>query len=78
MDEPKRRVKVDMSELEEAFDSSPDAPTFYLDLETGEVPMVTEEMRDELDKVYEELEDGEEAPKRRWPRPSSGGTRRSG
>ena len=49
-----RRLKVDLSELEVAFDDASWERSYYLDLETGKVLMVTEEIRQELERVYEE------------------------
>lgn len=52
MEEPKRRLKIDLSELELAFQHNEGA-SYYLDLETGEVTMVTDEDRD----IWEELDE---------------------
>ncbi len=53
MDEPKRKLKIDMRELEDAFDHQ-DQIKYYLDLETGEVLMVTDEDRYLMDRMSEE------------------------
>ena len=53
-----RKLKLDLSELELAFDNSSWEATYYLDLETGAVAMVTDETRQELDAIYEEIDDG--------------------
>jgi hypothetical protein len=49
-----RRLKVDLSELEVAFDDASWERNYYLDLETSKVLMVTEEIRQELERIYEE------------------------
>ena len=49
-----RRLKVDLSELEAAFDDTSGERSYYLDLETGEIVMVTDEGRQELERIYEE------------------------
>jgi hypothetical protein len=48
-----RQLKIDLSELEIAFESSSDMITYYLDLETGEVFFVREEESSLLDEIYE-------------------------
>ncbi len=61
MDQPKRRLKVNMMDLEEAFASSDDLLEMlhFLDLETGEVVMTTREDRSLLEDVYEQYSDPE-------------------
>jgi len=54
-----RRLRVDLSELEVAFDDASWKRSYYLDLETGKVLMVTDEIRQELEQVYEEAIPGE-------------------
>ena len=49
-----RRLKVDLSELEAAFDDTSWERSYYLDLETGETVMVTDETRQQLERIYEE------------------------
>jgi hypothetical protein len=51
-----RRLTVDLDELAAALDGDgpPDA-AWYLDLETGELAMITDEERQELDAVYDDL-----------------------
>ncbi|HAZ31758.1 MAG TPA: hypothetical protein DCY61_03515 [Dehalococcoidia bacterium] len=49
-----RRLKVNLSELEEAFEDTSWERSYYLDLETGETVMVTEEIRQQLEQIYEE------------------------
>ena len=57
-----RKLKVDLSELEWAFDSSPlDDTCYYLDVETGAVLMTTYDSRRELEALYEVMYgDGDE------------------
>ena len=49
-----RRLRVDLSRLEAAFDDTSWERSYYLDLETGKVVTVTDEIRWELDSIYEE------------------------
>ena len=51
----KRRLRVDLVELVGAFDSGPSEASYFLDLETGEVSLVTEEIRSELEACYEAM-----------------------
>ena len=52
---PKRRVKVDLSELEFVFeDASPEA-AHYLDLETGQVVRTTGEIRREMEDIHAQM-----------------------
>lgn len=51
----KRKLKIDMNELELAFDNPSFELSYYLDLETGEVLLVTDETRRMLERIYEEL-----------------------
>jgi hypothetical protein len=48
-----RKLKVDLSELELAFDSGSMMISYYLDLETGEVISVRDEERGLLESIYE-------------------------
>ena len=48
-----RRLYVDLEQLASAFDNSSYELSFYLDLETGKVEMVTEDMRRELEALDE-------------------------
>ncbi len=52
----KRKLKIDMSDLESAFENGSIEIDFYLDLETGKVEMVSYEFRRELQEIYEELD----------------------
>jgi hypothetical protein len=58
-----RRLAIDMGELEAAFEDASDTVRYYLDRETGLVMAITDEIRDELEAIYEELDDehGQEA-----------------
>ena len=48
-----RQLKIDLSELEMAFDSYGEMISYYLDLETGEVISVSDEERGLLESIYE-------------------------
>ena len=54
----KRKLKVDMDGLEMAFDNSSYELSYYLDLQTGEVALVTDETRRRLNSIYEGLPEG--------------------
>lgn len=49
-----KRLKVDWSGLEEAFDNTSWEMNYYLNLETGEVVMTTEEEVRTLERIYED------------------------
>ena len=51
-----RKLTVDMSDLEVAFDDSSGEASSFLDLETGRVVAITDEIRGELERVYEEAD----------------------
>jgi hypothetical protein len=51
------QLKIDMSELEMAFDSYGEMISYYLDLETGEVVSVSDEERCTLESIYESYYD---------------------
>ena len=60
-----RKVKVDLSELESAFNNASEFDNrYFLDLETGQVVMLTFDTRAQLESLYEELdwEDGNQNP----------------
>ena len=59
---PLRKLKIDLGELTSAFQDTPDEAHSYLDFETGQVVMVTDDTRRELEAVYEltEFTDGGE------------------
>ena len=46
------QLKIDLSELEMAFDSGSELISFYLDIETGEVISISEEERGLLERIY--------------------------
>ncbi len=48
-----RQLKIDLSELELAFESGSEMISYYLDLETGEVISVSDEERGLLESIYE-------------------------
>lgn len=52
-----RQLKIDLSELELAFDSGSEMISYYLDLETGEVISVRDEERGLLVSIYESYYD---------------------
>ncbi len=56
-----RRLEVDLSELEIAFDDSSWEHSYYLDRETGEVVMVTDEISHQVEHIYEEDVPGDAA-----------------
>ncbi len=57
MDDPHlRQLKVEMSELELAFDTSDWENGYYLDIETGSVMMVQENTFRDLENIYSEYE----------------------
>jgi len=49
-----KKIKVNLSELTYIFDDAWWETSHYLDLETGQVVMVTDETRQELESIYEE------------------------
>lgn len=53
----KRQLKVNLSDLETGFDNSTWELAYHLDLETGEVVLVTDEVRSDLELIYNEIED---------------------
>jgi hypothetical protein len=52
-----RQLKIDLSELELAFDNSSEMTLYYLGLETGEVISVSNEERSLLESIYESYYD---------------------
>ena len=56
-----RQIPVDLNDLAAAFEDASDTVRYYLDLETGAVIAITDEVRYELEAVDEELEDAPEA-----------------
>ena len=54
---PERRLAINAAELEAAFEDASDMLHYYLDLETGQVVAITDETRDELNAIYEVLDE---------------------
>jgi len=54
-----RKVKTNLSELTDAFDNCRIGYEYYLDLETGELLLVSDEFMDtaETEEIYERLDD---------------------
>ena len=52
-----RRLSIKFDDLEEAFDNTSGVVRYYLDLETGQVVMITDEIRDELEGIYREIDE---------------------
>lgn len=52
-----KKIKMSLGELKYAFEDASWETSRYLDLETGQVMMVTDEMRWELESIYEEVYD---------------------
>jgi hypothetical protein len=52
-----RQLKIDLSELEMAFDNGGEMISYYLDTETGEIIRITDEGRRLLDSIYESYYD---------------------
>jgi hypothetical protein len=48
-----RQLKIDLSELELAFNSGSEMISYYLDTETGEIISITDEERGLLESIYE-------------------------
>lgn len=48
-----RQLKIDLSELEMAFDGGSEMISYYLDIETGEILSVSDEERGLLESIYE-------------------------
>jgi len=51
----KRRVPVDLDDMASVFTDTPQGMTHYLDLETGEVGLVSEDALYELRAIYDDL-----------------------
>jgi len=56
MSEAKRSLKVNLDDLTDAFESGFDGLGYFLDLETGEVVLVTDETRQQLEALLEATE----------------------
>jgi hypothetical protein len=57
--QPRRKLRVDLAELEFAFENASGEIAHYLDLETGQVIAISDEIRRELDALYEAAWDDE-------------------
>jgi hypothetical protein len=66
-----RQLKVDLSELEIAFDSSREMVSHYLDLESGEVIFLTGEAHDLWERICESYYD-EESERVDWEKAFAG------
>ena len=51
----KRRLSVDLDDLQEAFESASDTMRYYLDVETGQIVLTTEDSRIELEQIYKQI-----------------------
>jgi hypothetical protein len=51
----RRKLCIDLDDLELAFDGESQETAWYLSLETGQVVMVTDEIRAELETILEEI-----------------------
>jgi hypothetical protein len=59
----RRKLPIDLDDLEVAFDGGSPETAWYLSLETGQVVMVTDEIRAELETILEEVaSEGDERP----------------
>lgn len=55
----KRRLDIDLGELELALQTDSYEMHYYLDLETGEILLIMDEFRHELERIYGEIYDEE-------------------
>lgn len=53
------KLKIDLSELEAAFDDHSGLITYYLDKETGDIVFVTDDTYRELKEIYESYRDAQ-------------------
>lgn len=60
-EEPRRKLHVDLVDLETAMEETSWEVGWYLDLETGQVVAVDAETRRELERIYTEIPDAESA-----------------
>ena len=56
----RRKLAVDLGDLAAAFENGFPDLRYYFNLETGEVAVVSDETRGELDEIYDELAGGED------------------
>src|SRR3972149_5755748 len=59
---PKRRLAVDLSELESAFEDASWEMSHYLDLETGQIVTLTDEIHQQWEDLFENDESGLDGP----------------
>ncbi|MEP7357783.1 MAG: UPF0158 family protein [Anaerolineales bacterium] len=52
---PTRRLRIDLTDLEEALEGGPDRPDYFLDLETGRVIVITEDVRSDYRALKREI-----------------------
>jgi hypothetical protein len=52
---PMRKLKIDLGELEAALDNAFPEHRYFLDLETGEVVLITDDTSRQLEELYAEL-----------------------
>lgn len=55
-DRPRRKLKIDLSELEEAFENASWEAEYYLDIETGEIILISSMITDS-DGITQQIED---------------------
>jgi len=55
----KRKLNVDLGDLELALQTDSYEMHYYLDLETGEIILIMDEFRRELERIYDEIYDEE-------------------
>jgi len=63
----KHRLQVDLDELETAFEEHEFGTNYYLDVLTGDVLAVTDEIRASLEEIYNELSEGADPETVDWP-----------
>jgi hypothetical protein len=56
----RRRLKVDLTDIADALENANLEARSFLDLETGQVALVTDEVRREMEALYEEIGDAED------------------
>ena len=56
-----RRLKLNLADLADAFESESGAAKFYFDLETGAVTLIDEDTRTELNAIYQAIGDTPDA-----------------
>jgi hypothetical protein len=62
----KRVLSVDLDELEAAFDDHGFETSYYLDLQTGDVLAVTDEIRSSLEEIYAEVPEDADCESLDW------------